>query len=115
MKSLIFIYNAKSDGINKAFDFAHKIISTKTYSCDLCSLTHGNFGERKEWTELLKTSELDIIFYHKDEFDKVFKTQFKYPVILEKNNNDFNEFISSNEISTIDSIEELIRLITIKM
>ena len=39
MTELIIIYNAKS-GIGNAFiDWAHKIISTKTYDCNLSSIT----------------------------------------------------------------------------
>jgi hypothetical protein len=112
MKSLIFIYNAKSDGISKAFDFAHKIISPKTYSCDLCSLTHGNFGERKAWIEFQENSSIKMKFYHKDEFEKEFKTSYDYPVIL---TNKLNLFISKNEINKIDSVQRLIELIKTKI
>ena len=45
MIELIFIYNAKS-GIGNAFiDWAHKIISPKTYDCNLCSITYNNLGK----------------------------------------------------------------------
>ena len=37
-KEYLFVYNAKSDKLHKYLDFAHKIISPKTYACDLCSL-----------------------------------------------------------------------------
>jgi len=46
-KTIVFIYNAHSDIWNKYIDFAHKIISPSTYACDLCSLTHGNYSEKK--------------------------------------------------------------------
>lgn len=115
MTSLLFIYNAKSDGISKAFDFAHKIISPKTYNCDLCSLTHGNFGEKKEWTAFIKTSGVNMEFYHKDEFEKQFKTTFSYPTVLVNHNNELKEIITSNELAVFNTTEELINSINTKL
>ena len=69
MNHLLFVYNAKSDIINSTFDFAHKIISPKTYGCNLCKLTHGNFGEKKSWKEFKEQNKNKLEFYHKDEFE----------------------------------------------
>ena len=39
-----FVYNADGDVFSLVGDFAHKIFSPKTYNCNLCAITHGNFG-----------------------------------------------------------------------
>lgn len=105
---LIFVYNAKSDLLNSTIGFAHKIISPSTYSCDLCSLTHGNFGERKNWKDFVKESETEMSFLHIDEFEKQFNTTFKYPVILSNSDGKLKTILSSVSISQIKDAVELI-------
>ena len=41
---LIFVYRANSGPTSLALDFIHKIVSPKTYSCNLCNVTYGNFS-----------------------------------------------------------------------
>ena len=66
---ILFIYNSKSSIQDRIFDYAHKIISPKTYSCNLCKLTHHNLGEQKSWKKFIENSKHQFIFYHKDEFE----------------------------------------------
>ena len=103
---LIFVYNAKSDKLNALVDYAHKIINPSTYTCDLCKLTHSNLGVRKEWTAFLK--EIEIDFYHINEFENKFKHTFKYPVIL---NNDLQVLLGDKSIAELNSVTELIQKI----
>ena len=105
---LLFVYNAKSDPLNMIFDFAHKIISPKTYACDLCHLTHGNFGERKEWTVFLQASSIDLDFYHSDEFEKEFETKFKYPIVLKSVDSHFEVLLDAQKISGFTDVNDLI-------
>ncbi len=66
MTELIFIYNAKS-GIGNAFiDWAHKIISPKTYDCNLCSITYNNLGKEIKWKEFLNNINVHSRFYYID-------------------------------------------------
>jgi len=41
---IIFVYNADSSLFANITDFAHKIVSPKTYSCNLCKLSYGKFS-----------------------------------------------------------------------
>ncbi len=69
MKTLIFIYKAKSDKLSKIIDFAHKIVSPSTYACDLCSLTYGDFSIKKDWKDYLDNLNQQWIqteFYYED-------------------------------------------------
>ena len=111
MKELIFVYNAKSDFINSAFDFAHKIISPKTYNCSLCKLTHGNFGENSIWKEFRENSDVEMTFLHKDEFEETYSKRDGYPIIYHKKEDDLIVFISTEELSRINEIESLIERI----
>lgn len=103
---ILFIYNANSDRLNRWIDAAHKIVSPTTYQCDLCSLTHGNFGEKEEWKQFLQSTKIDIEFYHIDDFETKFKLQFNYPVILKE---DMSIAMDKEEIHQINSTEELIQ------
>ena len=109
---LIFVYNAKSDKINVLIDFGHKIISPLTYECDLCKLTHSNLGERKEWKRFQKESKIEIEFYHKDEFESLFSTSYKYPVILKNKDLKFSILLDSKDLGKIENVTELIKRIT---
>lgn len=108
-QKLIFVYNAKSDIINSAFDFAHKLISPKTYNCQLCKLTHGSIGEKKAWKEFRDTSNLEMVFFHKDEFEEKFHHKFQYPIILSVQKEEISTLIESEKLKPLNSVEDLIK------
>ena len=111
---LIFVYNANSGKLNTLFDIAHKLLSPQTYQCDLCSLTHGALSEKKAWQEFRKRSGLKMEFLHKDEFEKLHAKTFDYPVVLKqscKQADDIELFLNADEISQVNSVDELIALI----
>ena len=113
MMKLIFVYNANSGKLNALFDIGHKILSPESYKCNLCSLTHGNFKERNVWKYFRKSSDLDLTFIHKDEFEDQYKGEYSYPIIL-KYNGELNVFISTRELNKISKPEELIELINVR-
>lgn len=114
MESLLFVYNAKSDYWSKKIDFAHKIISPSTYSCDLCALTHGNFGETEIWKEFRENSKITLTFIYKDEFQKLYpNTKTTFPLIFRKEKgNNLSVLIDAKTLSEIKSVEKLIDVIT---
>jgi len=70
MKKLLFVYNADAGFFNAMTDYAHKIISPNTYSCQLCKITYSMTGMKKEWKQFLQNLEYEIEFLHRDEFLK---------------------------------------------
>ena len=108
---LLFIYNAKSDRLSALLDFAHKIVSPSTYACDLCKLTHGNFGEHEAWKTFKETSDIPLTFYHIDEFEKHYSKTFTYPLILKKEDEVLNVLLDANTITGYKTTEELIEAI----
>lgn len=111
---IIFVYNARSDKINKLIDFAHKIISPSTYSCDLCTLTHTNFGQQKDWKAFLENSSYLLHVYYKDQFEKKFKKTFEYPIILNLAGDEISIILDKNEIAKIDNLPDLLKEVLIK-
>lgn len=114
MSKLLFVYNAKSDILNSAFDFAHKIIHPSSYECNLCKLTHGNFTEKKEWVEYKTNSPDELVFLHTDQFEKNY-SRVQYPVVLKEAGDQLEIVLSTEELNEINSTEELIGALKNKM
>jgi len=105
---LIFVYNANSGALSTALDVAHKIISPSTYQCNLCSLTHGTFTERDVWKRFREESDTELVFYHRDKFEKEFNQKYTYPIVLKEDNGKLAEYISTEKINAISDVEDLI-------
>jgi len=112
MNTLLFVYNANSGKLNALLDVGHKLFSPSTYQCNLCALTFDTFNENKQWKQFREESNINIQFYHIDEFEKAYSNEtFKYPVVLKQDENGLNVFLSKAELNTIDSLEVLIEKI----
>ncbi|EAZ90332.1 hypothetical protein [Crocosphaera chwakensis] len=106
---IIFVYNANSGFINTVLDIGHKIISPETYNCNLCNITYGILKEKEEWKTFRESSDHELKFLHKDEFEKKYKQVREYPTILMSNkNNEFHELINKEQLNKLKSVEELI-------
>ncbi|WP_106791472.1 GTPase [Aquimarina sp. Aq78] len=118
-KTLFFVYNAQSDIWNKYLDSLHKIISPATYSCDLCSLTHGNFSEKKVWKNFRENSDYEFVFMYKDEFLDTYTyledKSFNLPIIFQKQEEKINLLFDSEGLSSLNSVEELIEFLKKKI
>ncbi|MAW96490.1 MULTISPECIES: GTPase [unclassified Leeuwenhoekiella] len=115
---LIFIYNANSGKRNAYLDSLHKVISPKTYPCSLCDITYGVFKIRPEWKAFRESSNLDMQFYHIDEFNDAYpdsKDIFQYPIVLKEEATGLAEFISKKELDALKDDRELIDLIQDKV
>ena len=104
---LIFIYNADSGLMNTLMDIGHKAISPQTYECNLCGLTFGVLTEHKQWKKFRETSDTEMEFLHRDEFEKKYQQKFEYPLIL-KQDTDLSVAISKTELDRIKTLDELI-------
>lgn len=106
------MYNAKSDIWNKYLDNIHKIVSPGTYNCDLCSLTHGGFSEKKVWKGFRKNSNFEFVFMYKNEFLNIYaNTEYEklsFPVILQKQEKKLVVLFDSEKLATLNSVEELV-------
>jgi hypothetical protein len=112
---LIFVYNANSSFFDRVLDNAHKIISPSSYDCNLCAITFGNFKEDDLWKTYRENSNQEMIFLHKDDFLKQYKSKwlpkYDFPIVLSQTD-DLEIFLSSERLNTFNSAEELIEEIT---
>lgn len=125
---LIFVYNADSGFINGAKDFFHKAFRKSTYQCNLCAVSFGTFGMKKEWKEFVNDLELPVEFLNKDkfQFDFLHKDEFhekyhsedfhnKFPSAYVEMNSELKLFISQEEMNTVKDLNELKNLVTKKI
>ena len=126
-KKLIFVYNADSGGFFTGLkDTLHKSFRRSTYQCNLCAVTFGAFGMKKEWknfvndldvpVEFKKKDKFEFEFLHKDEFSERYNvTNAKFPsaYLLDKFRLDL--FINQEEMNAVKSIDELKELVSQKM
>jgi hypothetical protein len=113
---LIFVYNADSGLFNTLSDMAHKILSPKTYSCNLCMLTHDNFSVKQDWVRFLQTLNTETEFLHRDEFVRRYPAHEKnLPAIFVEQDEHMTVLVSRDEINVVESLLALQDLIRNKL
>ena len=108
-KELVFVYNARSDLFSKATDFAHKVISPSTYSCSLCSLTHGPLGMYREWAAFINSLSIKASFRYKDQVES--HPQEDLPQVWLRSGGDKDLLIDAAELNAVPTLEALMELI----
>jgi hypothetical protein len=103
---LIFVYNADSGLFNAAFDALHKVVSPRTYACDLCRLTYGPTRMKKEWKRTLEELPLETAFYHRDEFRARYDRDDALPAVFVERDR-LEVLLSAEELGRLSSLEEL--------
>ncbi|MFX0188141.1 MAG: hypothetical protein ACFE8A_10435 [Candidatus Hodarchaeota archaeon] len=121
---LIFVYNATSGVITGIKDYFHKAFKPSTYQCNLCAVTYGTFGMKKEWKNFvkdkdvvpLKNNNVSFEFLHKDEFKEKYNMKdAKFPSAYMITDSGLELFISQDVMNNVKSIEELKELVTNKL
>jgi hypothetical protein len=106
---LVFVYNADSGFLNTLLDIGHKIIKPETYTCNLCSLTFGNFAENAKWKEFREGSLHEMEFLHRDEFEAKHGLKLPCPVILKEiGGGKLEVVIPAARLESFKSLDELI-------
>ncbi|MCH7546827.1 MAG: hypothetical protein IID30_10550 [Planctomycetes bacterium] len=112
-RTLLFVYNADRGMFNTLSDMAHKVFSPRTYSCNLCALTHSTFSMRGEWKEFIESLGVELEFLHRDEFRKIEgASEEELPAIFSKQDEKMEilaDAASINACKTMDELKDLIR------
>ena len=113
---IIFVYNADSGVFNLVSDIAHKIFSPATYACNLCAITHSNFGMKKEWKAYLDSLPNPLEFLHADEFREKYKREnVSLPAIFAEENGALTEIAGADRINRSKSIDDLKALLETRL
>ena len=114
-QKLLFVYNADSGLFNIVSDFAHKIISPRTYACDLCALTYGNFTMKHEWKTFLNALPLSVSFMYKNDFVKQYNLAIELPAVFIQSDDDLHVLISNQAIKACEDLQQLKQLLTSRL
>jgi thioredoxin-related protein len=113
LDELIFVYNAKSGFINSVIDYTHKIVSPKTYNCNLCYLTYDNLGKIKKWNNFIQSLGIPVHFKYLDNIEGFdINKNYSFPAVFTGGK---KLLINSQEINDCKSIDELIDLVKNKI
>jgi hypothetical protein len=124
---LIFVYNADAGGAFTALkDALHKTFRKSTYQCNLCQVTFGAFGMKKDWknyvndldvpVEFKKKDKFQFEFLHRDEFEEQYNVKdAKFPSAYLLGDSGLDLFISQEEMNSVKSIDELKELVDKKL
>jgi hypothetical protein len=105
---IVFVYNADSGVFNLMSDIAHKMFSPQTYACNLCAITHSNFGMRKEWKTYLESLPNPLEFLHADEFKAKYDFEkVNLPAIFIDETGSLRQIADAGRINQSSSIEDL--------
>lgn len=114
-EKLLFVYNTNSGKGNTLMDVAHKILSPKTYQCNLCNITFGVFSENRLWKRFREKSSAEMEFLHKDEFSKAYASKFghkfTFPIILAETSNGLEVYMGTEELNELKKPEDLIGIL----
>lgn len=112
---LLFVYNAEKDVLSASLGYLHKVFSPSTYPCELCSITHSNIGERKEWSELKDRSEFEMEFIYLREFNERFNLDVELPAVFYLEGEKAILILSKREISNSKNAEGLMQSLILKL
>lgn len=105
---ILFTYNAKSGLGNALLDYGKKQIAPSSYDCQLCLLSHGAFGMKREWKNFVDTLPHPVVFLHKDEVPTKYPMiATDYPSMVLIQEDDYRVLMSSQDINDVTSLKEL--------
>ena len=114
--TLVFVYNADSGFVNTLLDIGHKIVSPRTYACNLCAITHSTFSMRDEWKRFVAGLGVPIEFLHRDEIEKQYGIRdVGLPAVFRQRNGALDVWITREEINRCRSLGELEQLVKTRL
>src|SRR5687767_1689388 len=113
MSDLIFVYALDGGLFNEITGYAHKMFSPKTYPCNLCTLTNGPPGAKREWTEFVRGLGVKTEFLHRDKFVRQYPSaQHSFPAVFRSTGSGAPEvLVTSEELKACRDLPALMSLV----
>jgi hypothetical protein len=113
---LLFVYNADSGAANMLMDYGKKYITPNKYDCQLCMVSYGAFGMKKDWKKFVNSLPYISIFLHRDEFEKNYPDKtIKYPSVQLVEESGFTTILDAEDFESIKDLHTLIRVVKQKL
>lgn len=109
IRKLHFVYNVELTPSALVADFIHRLRDPATYPCRLCDLTYRRFVKKPSWIAFTRKLPVDSLFYTKGEFARKHPGATReFPVVLaERSPDEFEVFLSPEELGRIGTLEAL--------
>lgn len=105
---IIFVYNADSGLANSLIDYGKKYVSPSKYDCQLCMISYGQFGMKKDWKTFVGSLAYPVSFLHKNEFiEKYPKISTTLPAMLIISDDKLTALLNSTDFDKIHNLIEL--------
>jgi hypothetical protein len=105
---LIFVYNADSGVLNLLKDLWIKTVTPEKYECQLCAVTYGPTGMRREWKEFIGTLDREVRFLHRDELEREFgATGLEFPAAFQLEDAELRPLIEACEMRAFGTLDDL--------
>ncbi|ULH16737.1 hypothetical protein MF271_09255 [Deinococcus sp. KNUC1210] len=109
---LVFVYNADSGLLNALKDLWVKTVAPHTYDCQLCAVTYGPTGMRREWRDFVNGLGRETVFLHRDELAARYGLhQQALPAVYSMDNGTLRVWLSADELRACTTLEALMKLV----
>lgn len=110
---LIFVYNSDGNLFALAGDTVRKLVSPKTYPCNLCKITYPTILMDSEWKKFIASLPYQTIFLHRDEFQKQYPNQkdIPLPALFKEDGAGISLLIPRDEINKAHNVQDLIKIV----
>lgn len=109
---LIFVYAVDGGLVSSVFNYAHKMVSPGTYRCNMCALTYGTFGTKKEWSSFVERLPFPTTFLHRDELAKLHpEVKDPLPAVLVERDGKLAVLVDAAAIGECKSLDQLMQMI----
>lgn len=114
---LIFVYNADGGVLNGLRDLWIKTVRPQDYDCQLCAVTYGPTGMRREWRDYVRSLGVDVRFLHRDELRAEFGVSgVALPAAFEvAPDGSLREWLPASELRAAGSLEGLMDLVRVRL
>jgi hypothetical protein len=110
--TLIFVYNADSGVLNGLKDLWIKTATPEQYSCQLCAVTYGLTGMKREWRDFVRGLGRPVRFLHRDEVEREYGvTGLELPAAYEQRGTHLLPVIRAAEMRACTTLEDLRALV----
>ncbi len=104
---IIFVYNANGGAYNSLLDYGKKYITPSKYDCELCMVSYGPFGMKKDWKQFTQKLGSPVVFLHKDEFAKRYTVKTSYPAMIKRTNGKYKVLLDKKDFQKIKTLDDL--------
>lgn len=109
MSRLIFVYAVDGGTVSSVVNYMHKMVSPSTYRCNMCALTYGTFGTKKEWTKFIESLPCETVFFHRDEFAESYPTvKDPLPAVFVEREGALSVVIDAAAMNKAKTLDELV-------